>query len=56
MEKLKPSLPGAMGHISENWDRYEGEMGHAIITVFTIRLIGEGISTIISKYQQIGNR
>ena len=49
MQKLKPSLPGASGHTSEHWDRHEGELGHATIGFFSMRLIGENISTIIKN-------
>ena len=49
--KLKPSFPGEWGHTSENWDRHEGELGHATMSLFTIPMFGESISTIILKSQ-----
>ena len=56
MQKLKPQFPGALEHTAENWDRNEEELGHATIAFFTIRLIGDSISTTIQKYQQRGKR
>ena len=51
---LKPSFPGELGHTSENWDRHEGELGHATIAIFTIPMFGGSISTIILKSLQRG--
>ena len=37
-------------------DRHEGELGQATIALFMIPMFGEGIPTIILKYQQRDTR
>ena len=51
-QKLKHSFPGELEHTSENWDRHEGELGHATIALFAIPMFCESICIIILKYQQ----
>ena len=38
--------------MQEKRDRHEGELGHATLAIVTIPMFGEGISTIILKYQR----
>ena len=51
-QKLETSFPGALGHMQENGDIHEGELGHATIAFITIPMLGESISPIILEYQR----
>ena len=52
-QKLERPFPGELERPLEKRDIYEGELGHATISLLTVPSFGESVSTIILRYQQM---